>query len=128
LVSNHTLISLSEEVLVECDKKKNHGCKGGNMGLAMGWVHSHGLPAHSEYPYTSAHGKSGPCNQTKANASVFAIGGHKSVPHDNETALMVAASRQPISIAIQANQPGFQHCTLAFTTVCVCFSFRCSAR
>ena len=40
---------------------------------------------------------------------MFTIGGHKSVPHDNETALMVAVSRQPISIAIQANQPGFQH-------------------
>lgn len=49
------------------------------------------------------------CNASRANATTFTIGGHKSVPHDNETALAVAVARQPISIAIQANQKGFQH-------------------
>jgi C1A family cysteine protease len=110
LEGNNTLVSLSEQTLVSCDKKGNHGCKGGNMAKAMGWVHTHGgLPAEKTYHYSDAKGGKKACNQTLANNTVFTIGGHKSVPHNNETALAVAVSRQPISIAIQANQPGFQH-------------------
>ena len=75
----------------------------------MGWVHGHGLPLETTYPYSSAKGKHGPCNGTESNATIFTISGHKKVPRDNETALAVAVARQPISIAIQANQPGFQH-------------------
>jgi hypothetical protein len=60
LEGNHTLLSLSEETLVECDKKGNRGCKGGNMASAMGWVKRHGgLPTEHEYPYTSTKGTGG---------------------------------------------------------------------
>ena len=105
LEGNRTLMGLSEGALLKCDKK-SHGCKGDNSAQAMSWVHGHrGLPSLREHPYASAKqkGNKGACNATRANATAFTIGGHKSVPHDNETALMVAVSRQPISIAIQAN-------------------------
>ena len=58
------LVSLSEQNLVDCDKK-SLGCKGGNMELAFEYViKTGGIDTEKSYPYK---GVNGICNFTKEN-------------------------------------------------------------
>ena len=52
------LISLSEQQLIDCDRK-SHGCKGGRMDYAFQFVISNGgIDTEADYPYT---GRDGTC-------------------------------------------------------------------
>jgi cathepsin L len=78
-LAGHTLVSLSEQQLVSCDKK-DHGCKGGVMDDAFKYIHAHGLTAEENFKYTAKNGK---CNQTKAHNVSAAITGFKNVPDNS---------------------------------------------
>ena len=54
-ISSGTLLSLSEEDLVQCDTTDN-GCSGGLMDNAFKWVEANGIAAESAYAYTSGGG------------------------------------------------------------------------
>ena len=65
----------------------------------------HGLCSEDEYFYT---GEAGMCNDQNCGTKYDDIIGYNDVTIDNETALMEAVSKGPVSIAIQANQRAFQ--------------------
>jgi len=98
------LSSLSEQQLVDCaGSSGNQGCNGGLMDDAFNWIVSHnGLGAESAYPYTA---RDGACKDVP---SVSTITGFKDAPQGNENALMALLGKQPISIAIEADQSSFQ--------------------
>jgi hypothetical protein len=100
------LTSLSEQELVDCaGTYGNAGCNGGLMDNAFKYVESKGLCTESAYPYT---GKDGTCKSSSCTASTDSkITSYKDVTH-TENALGAAVDGQPISIAIEADQSGFQ--------------------
>jgi hypothetical protein len=102
---NH-LTSLSEQELVDCaGSYGNDGCNGGLMDNAFKYVEANGLCTEAAYPYT---GKDGTCKKTSCTASTNSkITGFKDVTH-TENALGSALDSTPISIAIEADQSGFQ--------------------
>lgn len=104
-----SLPSFSEQELVSCDKTDS-GCNGGWMDTAFTWVKSNkGLPTESAYPYTSgSSGSSGTCKTGIALDAKAAPAGFTDVTPKNVNALMSAVQKQPVSIAIQANQAAFQ--------------------
>jgi hypothetical protein len=104
-VANQTLISLSEENLVECDTVDS-GCKGGLMDNAFEFIEKNGVCAESAYPYTSGGGVRGSCKKTCT--PVVTLTGFKDVPQKNEIALKAAVAQQPVSIAIEADKSAFQ--------------------
>jgi C1A family cysteine protease len=100
------LTSLSEQELMDCSVSYgNLGCSGGLMDNAFKYVEANGLCTEQAYPYTA---KDGTCKKTSCTASVDSkIGGYKDVTH-TENALGAAVDGQPVSVAIEADQSGFQ--------------------
>jgi len=101
------LTSLSEQQLVDCaGSYGNMGCNGGLMDSAFKYVQANGLCTESAYPYTA---KDGTCKSSSCSMSTDSkISGYKDVPANNENSLGSSVDGQPISIAIEADQSGFQ--------------------
>ena len=104
-----TLNSYSEQELVSCDNV-DHGCNGGWMDDAFTWVKNNGgLCTEQDYPYTSGNGKTAACDKSSCtNVAGVAPTSFTDVTPGSVDALMSAVAQQPVSIAIQANQPAFQ--------------------
>jgi C1A family cysteine protease len=112
-IQNGNLESFSEQQLVDCDKLGNggrdHGCNGGLMDNAFQWIiNNDGLCSENDYPYesgvTTDRGNCQDCNNIKnSNIKHFV-----DVEPSSDDAMMTALSKQPVSIAIQADQKDFQ--------------------
>jgi len=100
------LTSLSEQQLVDCaGSYGNAGCNGGLMDSAFKYVQAHGLCTEAAYPYTA---RDGTCKATSCTMSANSkITSYTDVAH-TENALGAASDMEPISVAIEADQPGFQ--------------------
>jgi hypothetical protein len=100
------LTSLSEQQLVDCSGSYgNAGCNGGLMDSAFKYIQANGLCTEAAYPYTA---RDGTCKASSCTMSADSkIGGYKDVTH-TENALGAAVDVQPVSIAIEADQSGFQ--------------------
>lgn len=98
------LFDLSEQQLVDCSSSQgNLGCNGGLMDDAFQYIlDNKGICTESSYPYTGTDGSCRPCKV------VSTITGFVNVQPNNETALQLAVSKQPVSVAIEADQEGFQ--------------------
>ena len=109
-----TLASFSEQQLVDCDNYKNggrdHGCNGGLMDNAFTWIRKNGgLCSEQEYPYVSGTTKTeGTCKTSCNINSNSKVVSFVDVPPNSDDAMMNAVSKQPVSVAIEADQPAFQ--------------------
>ena len=109
-INSGKLTSLSEQQLVDCDHAHDLGCQGGLMDFAFAYIQKNGgLDTESDYPYTSGSGQMGKCDKTKEAKDVVDIDGFEDVPANDEESFMKALSNQPISVAIEADRPYFQH-------------------
>jgi C1A family cysteine protease len=106
--SQGSLVSLSEEDLVQCNSVTDSGCNGGLMDNAFAWVETNGIASESAYPYTSGSGTTGTCDSSKKANPVARISGYTDVASNSHSALQSAVAQQPVSIAIEADQSVFQ--------------------
>merc|ERR1712070_278911 len=89
------LISLSEQELVDCaGSYGNQGCNGGLMDDGFKYIEAKGDSLESTYAYT---GKTGTCSTSKQAQTAVAKG-----------EMLAAVAQQPVSVAIEADQSGFQ--------------------
>jgi len=104
-----SLVSFSEQNLVSCDTIDS-ACNGGLMDNAFKWTKTNGgLCTESGYPYTSGTtGQTGACTTTCTKNTKVAPVSFTDVAKNSDSALMTAIAQQPVSVAIQANQPAFQ--------------------
>lgn len=104
-ISKGQLLDLAEQQLVDCAtgfKYGSHGCNGGQMEGAFKYVIENGQCTESSYPYTA---KDGTCQ--KCQASVKMSHCYDVKPND-QLSLKSAVSRQPVSVAIEADTFYFQ--------------------
>merc|ERR550514_133204 len=106
-IASGKLVSLSEQQLMDCSTAEgNQGCNGGLMDNAFKYIIKNGgLDTEEDYPYE---GRDGTCSKTKAAKHVVAITGYKDVPQNEEAQLASAVEKGPVSVAIEADQRGFQ--------------------
>jgi len=103
-----TLEKLSEQELVDCSQAQgNQGCEGGLMDQAFTYIIADGICTEADYPYTAADGTCpSPLNCTTA-ATLTSFTDLPS-PANEQTDILPAATQQPLSIAIEADQQSFQ--------------------
>ena len=106
-IASGKLVSLSEQQLMDCSTAEgNQGCNGGLMDNAFKYIIKNGgLDTEEDYPYE---GKDGTCSKAKAAKHVVSIKGYKDVPQNEEAQLASAVEKGPVSVAIEADQRGFQ--------------------
>jgi cathepsin L len=108
LATNKTQsLSLSEEQLIDCTPESN-GCDGGNPYYAWKYMKTHGVCTQGSYPFTAAGGKANAC-QTDCTEAIpkGGIKGSTRVVAGSSQALMEAVSKQPVAVAINAENPAF---------------------
>merc|ERR1711966_161986 len=104
-IATGKLQSFSEQQLVDCAGSfGNQGCNGGLMDDGFKYIETNGDSLESDYAYT---GKTGTCQKSKIKSAV-SITGFTDVPAKNEAQLMAAVAKNPVSVAIEADQSGFQ--------------------
>ena len=105
-IKTGTMTQFSEQELVDCaGSTGNQGCNGGLMDNAFKWVQSNGLCEENAYgPYTASDGT---CHKSQCKSAV-SITGYKDVTQGSEDDLAKAVTKNPVSIAIEADQSGFQ--------------------
>lgn len=103
-LSKGQLISLSEQELVDCagGSYGNQGCNGGLMDDGFKYVIDNGLCAEDSYKYTASDGSCKKCTE------VVKISSFVDVEQNNEKALQQAVYKQPVAVAIEADQLSFQ--------------------
>jgi len=106
-IAGHTLVSLSEQQLMDCSTAQgNQGCNGGLMDDAFKYIIANGgIDTEADYGYTA---RDGTCNTAKQAKKVATITGYSDVPANSETQLAAAVAIGPVSVAIEADQAGFQ--------------------
>ncbi|KAH9692375.1 cysteine proteinase RD21A [Citrus sinensis] len=101
-----SLISLSEQELVDCDTSYNEGCNGGLMDYAFEFIIDNGgIDTEEDYPYKAIDGS---CDTYRKNAKVVTIDDYEDVPLNDEKALQKAVANQPVSVAIEGGGMAFQ--------------------
>ncbi|KAM6544346.1 hypothetical protein CsatB_008793 [Cannabis sativa] len=101
-----SLVSLSEQELVDCDRKFNNGCNGGLMDYAFQFViNNHGIDTEEDYPYER---REATCNKAKLKRHVVTIDGYTDVAPNNEKQLLQAVAAQPVSVGICGSERAFQ--------------------
>ncbi|KAJ1260527.1 hypothetical protein BS78_10G239300 [Paspalum vaginatum] len=110
------LVSLSEQELIDCDGQDS-GCNGGEMQTAFEFVVKNGgIDTEADYPFI---GIDGICDAVREKRKVVSIDSYENVPANDEKALQKAVANQPVSVAINADTPEFQHYTSGiFNGVC----------
>lgn len=99
LSGKYSLLDLSPQQIVSCDKPTDAGCNGGDTITAYKYViKAGGLESESAYPYTSGDGKSGKCKFEKSGIKVK-ITGHKRLAK-TEAALKQGLNNGPVSICV----------------------------
>ncbi|XP_019193301.1 PREDICTED: senescence-specific cysteine protease SAG12-like [Ipomoea nil] len=100
------LVSLSEQELVDCDRK-SYGCDGGFPISAFQFiVNNNGLTTEENYPYKGKQHRV--CNFMKTASKAVRISGYERVPAKNETALMQAVAHQPVLLEINGGDFHFR--------------------
>ncbi|CAG9320937.1 unnamed protein product [Blepharisma stoltei] len=113
-LGGHSLVSLSEQELVDCSTSYgNAGCNGGLMTSAFKFAIANGLTTEANYPYTA---KNGQCNTSLEKQIAAKITTYSNVSPNNSNALLQAVAQQPVSVAVQANQRAWQSYTGGIVT------------
>jgi len=118
VIKGYELMSFSEQQLVDCSGSfGNQGCNGGLPDYAYEYSAQYGNELESNYPYVAAQQSCAYSNDAPAYQITTT---HVDVAQYNWQALAQAATVNPVSIGIEADQPVFQLYTGGIITSASC--------
>jgi len=102
-IAKGSLVSLSEQQLMDCSTSEgNMSCNGGLMDYAFEYViKNKGLDTEAAYPYAMRD------QSCKKNNKVVTIRSYTDLAQ-TDAALAAAVTKQPVAVAIEADQTAFQ--------------------
>ncbi|CAI8591028.1 unnamed protein product [Vicia faba] len=101
-----TLLTLSEQQLIDCDNG-SHGCSGGNMRSALdNIIANRGIFEEYQYPYRESRGICEKRDMTKAKAYITCA---IRLKRNDEENLLRAVAEQPVAVAISIGQDFFKY-------------------
>lgn len=105
-ISQKELVLLSEQQLVDCSSDYgNQGCNGGLMNYAFTYViENGGIEGEADYPYKAVQ-ETCKADDSKIKAKISKF---TNVKQNSEANLKQAVAQQPVSIAVQADEPVWQ--------------------
>ena len=101
-LAGHSLVSLSEQLLVSCDTIDD-GCNGGLMDNAFDWLvqdHNGTIVTEASYPYVSGGGVAPACNEHGDFGA--RITGHLDLPKNEAQMASWCAVHGPVAIGVDA--------------------------
>ncbi|GMH17474.1 hypothetical protein Nepgr_019315 [Nepenthes gracilis] len=105
-IKTGSLVSLSEQELIDCDTSYDSGCGGGLMDYAYQFIiDNHGIDTEEDYPYQ---GSQRSCNKNKLKRHVVTIDSYVDIPPNNEEELLRVVAAQPVSVGICGSERAFQ--------------------
>lgn len=121
-----SLVSLSEQNLLDCDKKDSR-CNGGLMDQAFEWVKKNGLCSEDGYPYECSDAESeectgSECHTCEANQVIIKkniLEAYVDI-YPEVKSMMYALTQGPVSVAIEADRRAFQHYVDGVLTGALC--------
>lgn len=103
------LNSLSEQQLVDCSKFPNMGCSGGNPSVAVGYETKNEVCSEASYPYKATKGScQSACTAAIPKGGVTGYNKVGGLFGAKKADMMAALNKNPVTIAIQADQSSFQ--------------------
>merc|ERR1739845_217455 len=103
-VATGTLLSLSEQQIVDCSHSGGDGCGGGFPSRAIEWEESQKICGESGYPYKGRNGYCHGCSSPVLPAG--AVTGAQGVSRSSD-GLKAALNLKPVSVCVDANN--WQH-------------------
>jgi len=103
-INNGTLLSFSEQQLIDCDVAYNQACSGGWPYHALMYVGQNGIETEDDYPYIA--NDDGNCTYNRAKA-VPAAKSYKFLSKSSKQ-VKAALVNSPVSVAVEADQDIFQ--------------------
>jgi len=110
-IATGILVSLSEQQLMDCSSNSqfhNTGCQGGAIQYAYEYAKTTGTCNYDSYPYEAKLGTQCKVDGCRVVVPKYGVTGYKQVKQGDEKALLEAVSKQPVTVAIEADQVGFQ--------------------
>jgi C1A family cysteine protease len=105
-IKKGTLVKFSKQQLLDCTSSYgNQGCNGGLMDNCFKYTQAKGIEKDTDYPYK---GKVGTCAYSAAKA-VYKNTAYADVTKNSYTQLQAALTKQPVSIAVEADQSAFKN-------------------
>jgi C1A family cysteine protease len=102
--ATNTLLTLSEQQLVDCDNK-SHGCSGGWHFWAWDYLKTKPQVLETQYPYVA---KDGSCSSTKSSGGQVTVSTYSRVTPGSVAQHKAAAEQGVLGIALAAGSSAFQ--------------------
>ena len=106
-VRTGSLLSFSEQQLVDCATSGNMGCNGGNPIYSYYYYERNGAILESSYPYTSSRGDDSTDCYSYADTGVY-VTNFAQVSSNNSSQMKAALNQQPLAVLVEADQSSFQ--------------------
>ena len=107
-IATGSLRKLSEQQLMDCSRTTgSRGCDGGDFDEGFTYITNNGgINSDKDYPYTST---SINCDKLEEKRKVATIDGYINVQREKPLQLMAGIELGPVSVAVSAGQPEWQH-------------------